>query len=152
MTPAEFVTVARPFLPPEWLLDPVAEAGFDALAAAVQTRVTTLSQVRGLVDFLFLPGAPADPASWQRVMTGQAAAILSDAREAFSVVPWEPDAIAEAVHAIADRREMKVRDAQAPVRVAVMGRSQGLPLWDSLAVLGRPRTLERIEAAMARLA
>ena len=42
--------------------------------------------------------------------------------------------------------------AQAPVRVAVTGRTVGLPLFESLEVLGRERTLLRIQAARERLA
>ena len=46
---------------------------------------------------------------------------------------------------------MKLGKAQAPVRVAVTGRRIGLPLFESLEVLGRERTLTRIDAAQARL-
>jgi glutamyl-tRNA synthetase len=123
-----------------------------ALAPEVQTRVTKLSGAPELVDFLFLPAAPIDAAAWESTMTGPAAAILSDAREAFAVLPWARDPLHEAAQAIADRHGMKLGKAQAPIRVAVMGRTKGLPLFESLTVLGRPRTLERIEAALARLA
>jgi glutamyl-tRNA synthetase len=50
-----------------------------------------------------------------------------------------------------DELGLKMRKAQAPVRVAVMGRSVGPPLWQSLEVLGRDRTLARLRAARARL-
>jgi glutamyl-tRNA synthetase len=46
---------------------------------------------------------------------------------------------------------LKLGRAQAPVRVAVTGRTVGLPLFESLAVLGRERTLVRLRAALARL-
>ena len=42
--------------------------------------------------------------------------------------------------------------AQAPIRVAVMGRTRGLPLFDSLAVLGREETRRRLAAALDQLA
>ena len=38
------------------------------------------------------------------------------------------------------------------MRVAVTGRSVGLPLFESLEVLGRERTLARLRAALDRLA
>jgi glutamyl-tRNA synthetase len=112
--------------------------------------VTTLSDVPGLVDFLFLPQAPIDPGAWETTMTGPNVAVLSDARAALAGAPWERDAIAEAARATADRHGMKLAKAQAPIRVAVMGRTKGLPLFESLAVLGRDRTLERIDTALAR--
>ena len=43
--------------------------------------------------------------------------------------------------AIAEAVGRKLGKAQAPIRVAVMGRTRGLPLFDSLAVLGRDETL-----------
>jgi glutamyl-tRNA synthetase len=45
---------------------------------------------------------------------------------------------------------LKLAAAQAPVRVAVTGRSVGLPLFESLALLGKPATLERLRAALGR--
>ena len=52
---------------------------------------------------------------------------------------------------LADKQGLKLGKAQAPVRVAVTGRSVGPPLFESLAVLGRERTLERLHAARARV-
>jgi glutamyl-tRNA synthetase len=42
--------------------------------------------------------------------------------------------------------------AQAPIRLAVTGRSVGPPLFESLEALGRERTLARLRAALARVA
>ena len=52
---------------------------------------------------------------------------------------------------IAGHAERKLSKAQAPVRVATMGSSVGLPLFESLEVLGRERTLSRIDGALAEL-
>ena len=41
--------------------------------------------------------------------------------------------------------------AQAPIRLAVTGRSVGPPLWESLALLGRDHTVARLVAAQQRL-
>ena len=53
--------------------------------------------------------------------------------------------------AIGESVGRKLGKAQAPIRVAVMGRTRGLPLFDSLAVLGRDETCRRIAAALSRL-
>ena len=53
---------------------------------------------------------------------------------------------------IAESVGRKLGKAQAPIRVAVMGRTRGLPLFDSLAVLGRDETRRRVAAALDRLA
>ena len=43
---------------------------------------------------------------------------------------------------------MKLGKAQAPVRVAVTGRSFGPTLFESLELLGRDRTLARLKAIL----
>jgi glutamyl-tRNA synthetase len=53
---------------------------------------------------------------------------------------------------VGERHGLKLAKAQAPIRVAVTGRSVGPPLFESLAVLGRDRVLNRLQAARARLA
>jgi glutamyl-tRNA synthetase len=53
---------------------------------------------------------------------------------------------------LGEKRGRKLGKVQAPIRVAVLGRSVGLPLFESLEVLGRVRSLERLDVAIARLA
>ena len=48
-------------------------------------------------------------------------------------------------------RGLKLGKTQAPVRVAVTGRTVGLPLFESLELLGADRTLTRLRAARIRL-
>ncbi len=49
------------------------------------------------------------------------------------------------------RYELKLGKAQAPVRVAVTGRTVGPPLFEALEVLGRDESLRRMRTAHARL-
>jgi glutamyl-tRNA synthetase len=53
---------------------------------------------------------------------------------------------------IAAKLGLALRKVQAPIRVAVTGRTVGLPLFESLSVLGRSQTLRRLAAARERLA
>jgi glutamyl-tRNA synthetase len=64
---------------------------------------------------------------------------------------WTAEALKSTLEEVGAARGLKLGKAQAPVRVAVTGRSVGLPLFESIAVLGRDRTLDRIRAARARL-
>jgi glutamyl-tRNA synthetase len=70
---------------------------------------------------------------------------------AYADTPWNAEALKAALEAIGAGRGLKLGKAQAPVRVAVTGRSVGLPLFESLEVLGRERTLARLDAAAAKL-
>jgi glutamyl-tRNA synthetase len=107
-----------------------------------------------LVDFLFLPDAPRDQDSWDKAIAGDesAATILTAASTAYQTCEWTVDALHAATLAIGESVGRKLGKAQAPIRVAVMGRTRGLPLFDSLVVLGRDETQRRITAALDRLA
>jgi glutamyl-tRNA synthetase len=67
-------------------------------------------------------------------------------------VPWQAEDLRLRLEEIAASFDLSLGKAQAPIRVAVTGRTVGLPLFESLEVLGRAETLRRIEAALARLA
>jgi glutamyl-tRNA synthetase len=124
----------------------------ERMAPHVQTRVRTLSEVPGMVAFLF--GDPTmDGAAWAKSVADNpdARVVLAEARAAYAEAEWDPTTIQELTGAIAEAHGLKVAKAQAPIRVAITGRSVGPPLWESLAVLGRERTLARIDAALARL-
>ncbi len=140
--------------PPPWPPERFDAEAFAALAAVTQERAAVLGDVPELVDFLFLEDAPDDPESWQKAVAGdeEAPRILEDALAAYEACPWDADALHQATLAIAESVGRKLGKAQAPIRVAVMGRSRGLPLFDSLAVLGREETRRRISSALVRLA
>ncbi len=139
--------------PPPWPPERFDAEVFAALAEVVRERVTVLGEVPELVDFLFLEDAPDDPESWQKAVAGDelASRILTEALGAYEAVGWDKDSLHEVTLAIAESVDRKLGKAQAPIRVAVMGRTRGLPLFDSLAVLGRQETRRRIGAALSRL-
>jgi glutamyl-tRNA synthetase len=83
--------------------------------------------------------------------TGTASAILDDAIEQYESSAWERDALHELTRAIGERQGLSLNKAQAPIRMAITGRTVGPPLFESLEYLGRERALERIREARKRL-
>ncbi len=144
-----------------WLQAPHANwapEDFDAeawarIAPYAQTRVTVLSDITANVDFLFLKEPVEDQASWDKAMKGEPAALLTTARENLLTADWsDPESLKQAVLTAGEAHGLKLGKAQAPVRVAVTGRTVGLPLFESLEILGKERSLARIDAALAKLA
>ncbi|WP_236060428.1 glutamate--tRNA ligase [Actinacidiphila acididurans] len=152
----EFAAACAPWLrAPHAPWDPADfdPAAFAALAPLARTRVAVLSEITAYVDFLFLPEPVHDDPSWAKEMTPAAGQLLADAHAVFSALAsWEPDTLKAALEGVATGHGLKLGKAQAPVRVAAMGRTVGLPLFESLTVLGRDRTLARIAAARQKLA
>ncbi|WP_016909923.1 glutamate--tRNA ligase [Streptomyces xiaopingdaonensis] len=139
-----------PFAP--WPPDNFDQAAFDALAPLAQSRVTVLSEITDNVDFLFLDEPVFDEKSWQKAMKPGAGELLRTAREKLVTTEWQAEPLKQAVLTAGEAHGLKLGKAQAPVRVAVTGRTVGLPLFESVEVLGRERTLSRIDAALAKLA
>lgn len=154
----EFIARSEPWLTPPvapWRPDAFSAAAYAAVAPLVQTRVAVMSELTGNVDFLFLDEPVFDEASWSKTMTGPAGAVaaglLDAATDGFADVAWDAESIRACVEQAAARFDLKLGKAQAPIRVAVTGRTTGLPLFESLHVLGRDRTLGRLRAARAKL-
>jgi glutamyl-tRNA synthetase len=82
------------------------------------------------------------------------AAILAGVREALGALSaWEPAAMEEALRALAERLGFgdKAGKLFQPLRVALTGLSVSPGIFDVLVMLGRERSLARIDAAVARL-
>ena len=76
--------------------------------------------------------------------------IIAAAIERFGGVEWAAASLHEATVEIGEALGLALRKAQAPIRCAVTGSLVGPPLFESLELLGRERTLERLRDALAR--
>jgi glutamyl-tRNA synthetase len=146
MSVEEFIAASSPWLPDHYDMGVV-----EAMAPHIQTRVATLAEVPGMVDFLM--GDPhIDEDSWAKAMHQPwSRAVLAETVEKYNTSEWNHEALKGALEAVAARHELKLGKAQAPIRVAVTGRSVGPPLFESLEVLGRDETIKRLDAAVARI-
>ncbi|MDA8043766.1 MAG: glutamate--tRNA ligase [Actinomycetota bacterium] len=132
-----------------WLL-----ARWEPIAGLVQERARTLGEVYTMTDFLYRPAPVVDPAEWDKGVAKNPAfaSILEAVRRRFADIEWEAEAIQQAVVAAGlEAGVEQLGKAQAPVRLAVTGRSVGPPLWQSLELLGRDHTVERVTAGLERL-
>jgi glutamyl-tRNA synthetase len=128
--------------------------GRDGLRPAVEIaaeKIQTLGEFWPLVGFLF-DGPAEDPAAFERVLGSDGAlARLAAAREALSrVEPFTAEAIERALGEVVRRHGVKPGEVYQPVRVAIAGRAVSPGIFESVALLGRERTLERIDRALER--
>jgi glutamyl-tRNA synthetase len=134
----------------DWLL-----ARWGSLAPLVQERARTLGEVYTITDFLYRPEPVIDPVEWEkgvRKTPGFADVLRAASRRYADLDAWLAADIQDATAAAGEEAGVSdVRKAQAPIRLAVTGRSVGPPLWQSLEALGRDRTIERLSAALGRL-
>jgi len=156
MSVDEFVRACGPVLDGPgvaWSPADFDDTKFRAMAELVQTRVQVLADVPAMVDFLFLAEPVIDEAAWSKATKDEWSrdVLVEMATACESMVDWTATNLKAALESITESRGLKLGKTQAPVRVAVTGRSVGPPLFESLEVLGRESTQRRLSAAVARL-
>jgi glutamyl-tRNA synthetase len=165
LSAGEFVTASRPWVDPDggswtpehrppWPPDRFDPAVYESVAPLVQERVAVLGEVPPMVDFLFLADPDVDAASWDKAITRDdgAVGLLEAAVLVYATADWTAASLHEATLALAESHGRKLAKAQAPIRVAVTGRTVGPPLFESLQVLGREEVLRRLRRAIDRAA
>jgi glutamyl-tRNA synthetase len=106
----------------------------------VQEKIETLSQFPDYVRFLFEDVAP-DPSLLDGRVLEAAAETLAE------LEPFDAGKIEGALRQLAERLELKPREAFQPIRVAVTGSKVSPGLFESIELLGRDRSLDRLRAA-----
>jgi glutamyl-tRNA synthetase len=122
-----------------------------AACAIAQEKAQTLNEVWPLIAFLF-EEPETDEKAWRKVMKDGALPLLSEALEALrGTDSFEPEELETALGRILAEHDVKPGKLYQPIRVAITGTSVSPGIFESLAVLGKNRSLERIERAVERL-
>lgn len=129
-----------------------------AVAPLLRERVGRLTEVAPLMEFLFGFEAPDYDAALLEEKAGGdpelARRVIDTALLKLDRVPrdqWTRDELEAAIRRMEDELGTKLRKFVPVLYVAEMGRPQGIPLFDSLALLGRERALQRLRTARAHL-
>jgi glutamyl-tRNA synthetase len=143
------------------LLPIVREAGFQttpekmlAITPLIRERIKLLREVLTAADFFFVEQLPPyDPAELipQKGDAALAVKVLTRAREVLAQTEFKHDPLDQALRAAAQELGLKAGPMFQPIRVAVCGRKNAPPLFETLQVLGREMTLARIEQARRKL-
>ncbi|HEY2273213.1 MAG TPA: glutamate--tRNA ligase [Jatrophihabitantaceae bacterium] len=123
----------------------------DAAAPLVQERCQTMGQAVDLVRFLLVPETEfeVDEAAATKQLGEAGQQVLTAAVSALEgVADWTHDDLEAALSsALVEGLGLKPRNAYGPLRVAVTGRTVSPPLFESMEILGRERSLSRLAAA-----
>ena len=135
------------------LQDPVTSHEQTVLRSAaplVAERIGTLREAVELLQFLFVPDDrfTLDPDDSAKALDAAGVEVVAASYDALSGLDsWDTASIEAALRAkLLDERGLKPRHAFGPVRVAVTGRRISPPLFESLELLGRDRSLSRLGA------
>ncbi|TAM72419.1 glutamate--tRNA ligase [Mycobacterium sp.] len=127
------------------------DAGFATAADLVQTRIVVLGDAWDLLKFLNDDEYAIDPKAAAKELGPDGAAVLDAALAALDdVADWTAPQIEAALKAaLIDELGLKPRKAFGPIRVGATGTTISPPLFESLELLGRDRSVRRLRAARA---
>ena len=125
-----------------------------AVTPLIRERIKLLRDAVSAADFFFLPQlAPYDPSDLipQKCDAPLARRVLEHARQVLATTSFDHDSLDHALRQAALSLGLKAGPMFQPIRVAVCGRKNAPPLFETMAVLGRELCLARIRQAEASL-
>jgi glutamyl-tRNA synthetase len=133
---------------------PISPEKMRAITPLIRERIKLLRDVLTAADFFLVDElAPYDAAELipQKGDAPMAHKVLTRAREVLAQTEFKHDPLDHALRAVAQEMGVKAGQMFQPIRVAVCGRKNAPPLFETLEVLGREITLARIERAIQKL-
>ncbi len=116
----------------------------------IQERITTLSEIPGLLNFLFVKEFAIEAESAAKIADEASKQVLAISAERLSsLAEWNHAAIEEVLRkALIEELGLKPRIAFSALRIAVTGSHISPPLFESMELLGTQTSLARIKAAL----
>jgi glutamyl-tRNA synthetase len=125
----------------------------EGVIVAQRERAKTLKEMAHNSRFFFLERIDIDPKAAAKHLAGDALELLGKVRERLAALPvWEAVAIHAALNDLATQLQSGLGKVAQPLRVAVTGTAVSPPIDATLALLGRERSLARIDAALTKAA
>jgi glutamyl-tRNA synthetase len=149
LDPAEFASRLKAFFDAHGHDTGLDDHSFGVAAELVQTRVVVLSDGWELLKFLNDEIYAVDPKAAAKELTAEAVPVLDSALGALDGIgEWTSAAVEDALKgALIDGLGIKPRKAFGPIRVAVTGAAVSPPLYESMELLGRDRSMRRLREA-----
>jgi len=127
------------------------QALLEGVILAQRERAKTLKEMAQNSRFFFIDSIEIDPKAAAKHLAGDGVQVLSKVRAQLAGLPeWTSAAIHTALNDLATVLQSGLGKIAQPVRVAVTGTAVSPPIDATLALLGRERTLVRLDAALAR--
>src|SRR5581483_6552551 len=119
-------------------------------AALMQERARNLNEIRDAYRAYMVPELPAyDEKAVAKQLTPQSKPLLEEARALIDrTFAQGPQAMEHAFRTLAEQRGVGLGKLAQPVRAEATGTTVSPPLFETIALLGRERTLRRIDAAL----
>ncbi|MEE4378968.1 MAG: glutamate--tRNA ligase [Candidatus Competibacteraceae bacterium] len=133
-------------------IDPSQGPALTEIVKAFRERAKTLQEMAQASVFLYQDFASYDETAAKKHLTAAAKDPLSALNTALAELPqWQGELIHTTVQQTAEQLDLKLGKVAQPLRVAVSGKAVSPPIDVTLTLLGRDKTLQRIERAVAAI-
>jgi len=122
-------------------------ADFDLVASAVplvKERMRTIVEGASMIRFLFVDRLEPDERARGMLGPDRSEYLGEAATRLEAVEGWTADQIHEVLQRLREERKLSSKEAFQPIRAAVTGTLVSPPLFESMALLGKERSLRRI--------
>jgi glutamyl-tRNA synthetase len=131
-------------------LDSTDQSLLEGVVVAQRERAKTLKEMAQNSRFFFTDAIEIDPKARAKHLTVEALPLMREIRARLAALAqWDASAINAALNELASRSQLGLGKIAQPLRVAVTGTAVSPPIDATLALLGRERTLARIDAALS---
>jgi glutamyl-tRNA synthetase len=152
LAPDALVAAARPFIAAAGLSVPGDDAWLTKALVTLQERARTLVELVEQGRYYFTDDVAIDPAAAAKFLKPDVRPMLHDLREALARLgEWSVPALTAELEQVIARHGVKLGKLAQPVRVAVTGGTASPGIFEVLEVLGRERTLARLDRALAAI-
>jgi glutamyl-tRNA synthetase len=152
LAPDALVRAARPYLAASGLPVPGDDGWLAKALVTLQERAQTLVELVESGRYYFTDELSIDTTAAGKFLTPAIAEPLRSVREACATLaPWTVDNLTAAFNDVLAKHELKLGKIAQPVRVAVTGGTASPGIFEVLEVLGRDRTIARLDSALARI-
>jgi len=153
LAPPDLLRAARPYIDAAGLPIPGDDAWLAKALVTLQERAQTLVELVESGRYYFTDDVALDPAAAAKFLTAAVAEPLRGVRDACAgLADWTVEAITAAFNEVIAAHGLKLGKIAQPVRVAVTGGTASPGIFEVLEILGRHRTLARLDAALGRIA
>jgi glutamyl-tRNA synthetase len=126
--------------------------GLARLVDLLRERSKTLVELAELARFYLVDALAIDPKAGAKFLKPEIAAPMAELRAALAgLARWDKAELEPAFQSVIGKHGLQLGALAQPVRVAVTGGTISPPIFETLEVLGRERSLARLDAALAAI-
>ncbi len=147
---AQLAQEVKPFILQKGYTIPGDDAWLAQAVATLQPRAKTLVELVDLAHIYLSDNITIDPKAVSKFLTSSTLPTLRKVRERLAETPWREQELEKVFATLMEEEQVKLGQIAQPVRVALTGGTASPGIFEMMMVLGKERTLARLDQALAR--